>query len=219
MYRNKNTVVVLIIFLVTFNAFSESKTRKYLNVMNKDGLSIYNNDMLSGESIGNIEYGSKVEKISEFKMIEKDKFKGKICKIIYNGNEGYVFGGFLSELPIPENVKDFKEYIKKNFKKIGGNSKEKGTHSFEKGIKISFSSNYESKSETYIFSNASLEEVYLIFISLSYEGISNLEFDPKLDDDKLRYFYLSGEVNNQSYMLQIQEKTKSKVEVNLQWMP
>jgi len=99
----KNLICILIISL-TAMGLSATTTPEPItkNVVAFSGLKLRIAPGLEQQVISVIPYGEKVELIEETDItLSVEWLEGKWIKVNYEGDEGYIFDGFLTDLPIP----------------------------------------------------------------------------------------------------------------------
>ncbi|MEO1436862.1 MAG: SH3 domain-containing protein [Bacteroidota bacterium] len=77
------------------------------------GLNLRNGPSTSDEKIETISYGSEIELLDcpGKAILTIDGLKGKMCKVRYDGKEGFIFTGYLSRFPAPKPELDVKGFI------------------------------------------------------------------------------------------------------------
>ena len=118
----KNIITILIIsFLASSFTFKNEQpvgdSNSY-HVMALSGLKMRDLPSLKGKKILTIPYNGEVEVIAtgfgalKVKELEDFYIEGEWVQVSYNGKEGYVFNGYLTQFPLPDlNMKlDFKNY-------------------------------------------------------------------------------------------------------------
>lgn len=127
----KNSIIILaIVFIASAFSFIKKDNSAPLadsneyHVMALSGLKMRKSPDLKGAKIMTIPYNAAVTKINDgksygtltIKELEDFSISGEWVKVKYNGQEGYVFGGFLTQFPMPEPTLeefDYEQYSSK----------------------------------------------------------------------------------------------------------
>jgi hypothetical protein len=164
------------------SAFTEPQIKPTVAfVYSESGLEVYEKDLSAGANnrvIGHVDYKLDV-KLSQplvnntsFDTMQISGLKGRLVEITYNGKPGYIFSGYLLNLPVPEYAEIavyFDEYLhlvqpavrtRRECDCDGMFSEEK--YVYEHGITITNSSYYESYDHSLIFPDSiTLQEAFL----------------------------------------------------------
>ena len=211
----KNIITILIIsFLASSFTFKNEQpvgdSNSY-HVMALSGLKMRDLPSLKGKKILTIPYNGEVEVIAtgfgalKVKELEDFYIEGEWVQVSYNGKEGYVFDGYLTQFPVPdENVKmDYDKYDSKfeyyfNTKLIQKGDKfnlikhnwecknENGcfcgySKEYEQGLFYSYRSCDEKNSiEIIEIDNISMSEAYFILRALELNKYDNSDYNPKI---------------------------------------
>ncbi len=130
----KNITLILSIFFLTQNAYSQQATYKAgdtLNVFTIGGLKLREAPSLSGRVLASMKLGNKVIVKTTFEFDNNyfqtiEGFTGHWVKIQYDTLEGFAFDGFLSSLPVPRERAIKKGEHKQTQEEIEMNSHYKG---------------------------------------------------------------------------------------------
>jgi hypothetical protein len=151
----------------------------------------------NGKKLLTIPYNGEVEKINDGKSygdlivteLKDFKIKGEWVKVRYDGQEGFVFSGFLTQFPIPNGNDYLKDVLKVSKEKYDvknyNNCDPKTSKECECGWSKSYYDNQvhhtysycsEEMVEDYItFENINFAEVYFIYKAMG--DISDLKYD------------------------------------------
>ncbi|MEM6726270.1 MAG: SH3 domain-containing protein [Bacteroidota bacterium] len=90
------------------------------------GLNLRKGPTTDDEKIQTIPYGSEIELLDcpGKAILTIDGLKGKMCKVRFQGQEGYTFTGYLSQFPAPDPEMEVKAFVQK-IKEKGLNSEYK----------------------------------------------------------------------------------------------
>lgn len=197
-------IILLLGFLmINSSSFAQIKT---LNVFAPSGLSMRKSPKTSGQKTKSIPYGKQViilenEKLGEFielEELERFKIKGYWKKVIYEQDTGYVFDGYLSDLPVCGKVQYSTEFIsdilvpvskKYNLKYYPHEPDSKITcgyeQQFENGITIKEKGCNETGGETEIYlRNSTLQEAYIFAFPIYFKenDETKMRFEPALQE-------------------------------------
>lgn len=139
-------LLIQLIFVRTYAADGFKKGEQ-LNVWNKEGLPLNQQPGTSGKSILIIPYGQSVNIIEDVKpalaaSVKIDFYggiytlKGNWVKVAYKGRQGYVFGGYLSKMPVfikgsAPGFESEEDYLKRNYG-VSGVQSIKGNNGYHK---------------------------------------------------------------------------------------
>lgn len=92
--------LLFLLVILAFSACNEVVVTKSMRITAIPNLRMREEPSITSNSIAFPKYGELVESLGEVGEEEThDRVRGRWSKIIYNGKEGYVFGGFLKEAP------------------------------------------------------------------------------------------------------------------------
>lgn len=100
-----------------------SETESYY-VLASSGLRMRDKPSLDGEKLGVVEYGEKVQvnPLDGSKEINVNGIKGQMVKAYYKNDQGYMFTGYMSSIPVPEDGQRPADYARQ-LKRKGFNAK------------------------------------------------------------------------------------------------
>ena len=104
-------------------AVNLSETESYY-VLATSGLRMREEPSLDGEKLGVVEYGEKVQvnPLDGSKEINVSGIKGQMAKAYYKNDQGYMFTGYMSSIPVPEKGQRPADYARQ-LKRKGFNAK------------------------------------------------------------------------------------------------
>lgn len=170
-----------ILLLITVILFSQD-----YYVLSKNGLNLRKSPSDKSEVLNVVPYNTKI-KILENNSSKKFKvngFSGTYVKVKYNGIEGYIFSGFLSNLRgLNDDEFGYDSYLMKDLIEINGNpvlsiDDEDEVYTFPNGVvyimyDVILSTVQRSE---FRFENVSIQDAFLFYRTL-FSYTSELEFD------------------------------------------
>ena len=97
-------LIVLLVSVVTLNATAQDNP-KYLNVLAVNGLNMRSQPEATSRVVTKVAYGKRVEVLEKTKTeLQLGWIKDNWFKVKYRGREGYIFGGYLNQLPAPNGI-------------------------------------------------------------------------------------------------------------------
>lgn len=99
--RRSRLAMLLVFLIFEFSACDEATELKSMRVTAIPNLRMREEPSITSKSIAFPKYGELVDSQGEVGEEEiHDRVRGRWSRIIYKGQEGYVFGGFLKEIPV-----------------------------------------------------------------------------------------------------------------------
>ena len=99
----KNLLVVLVM-AVSLNVAAQDNPR-YLNVLAVNGLNMRSQPDGNSRVLTKVAFGNRVEILEKSKVeLQLGWIKDNWYRVHFRGREGYIFGGYLSEMPAPVNL-------------------------------------------------------------------------------------------------------------------
>ena len=148
----RTVFLFFILFYFSLAAFSQDK--KMLFVHAENGLIMRKEPATTGEKLLTLPYGSKIQllseekfgKLTEVKELSNWNISGQWLYVTFNGQDGYVFEGFVSWLPASQNKTNerFEKYFLEEIGVISGKydfKKTKITEEFKVETVCGFSQN------------------------------------------------------------------------------
>ena len=101
-------LVVLLISVVAISATAQDNP-KYLNVLAVNGLNMRSQPDSKARVVTKVLYGKRIEVMQKTKVeLQLGWIKDNWYQVKYRGREGYIFGGYLNELPAPTGIEGTK---------------------------------------------------------------------------------------------------------------
>ncbi len=107
----KHFLIFCLIFI-----FAELYSQVKLNVVAKTGLFLRDKADKNGKILTQVPYGSSVDVIKKDRKFTFDNINGNWVFVEYNKLKGYIFSGYLSDLPAPIINSSIKDYFIKQIK-------------------------------------------------------------------------------------------------------
>lgn len=180
-------LLIILISAVSFNGMAQDNP-KHLNVLAVNGLNMRSQPDSKARVVTKVAYGKRVEVMQKTKVnLQLGWVKDHWYKVKYRGREGFIFGGYMSELPAPtesQNVKLIADllptYCASNFKIQGNqiNSTEPGKtgdtlfHSllkFKNGAELEIE-NFGERRTTTLLLNQPVQSVYVLLEAMLKEN-------------------------------------------------
>ena len=182
--------ILFLFFLLFSTPLLAQKTSKTYYVFAENGLILRDKPQQDGKKLINIPYGTalnvkddtRVGTATSVKEIATYSISGKWIAVIFGGQNGYVFDGYLSQLPAPKKnqEEDFETQLTQLFTAIGKHYEVKKaddsddfiTHfkqKYGKGVLLEHTRGEGSSMNTIFIPNVTLREGYLFAKALAYD--------------------------------------------------
>ena len=223
-------LVVLLISVVAINATAQDNP-KYLNVLAVNGLNMRSQPDSKARVITKVLYGKRVEVMQKTKAeLQLGWIKDNWYQVKYRGREGYIFGGYLNELPAPTGIEETKliadllpTYCTTAFKPAGapiltteveyrGDTLKHALHVFASGQELEIE-NSSKRRTTKLLLNSSILETYVLLEALLKQSdnsdlLDELRFVKSKDGNLMR-------INDSAGTISIKRFSNEKTELQL----
>lgn len=223
-------LIVLLVSVVALSATAQDNP-KYLNVLAVNGLNMRSQPDSKARIVTKVMYGKRVEVMEKTKTeLQLGWIKDNWIKVKYRGREGYIFGGYLSELAAPTGLSETKlladllpTYCANAFKPKGapiltkevetdGDVLNHALHVFAGGQELEIEQRKERRTTKLLLNSTILETYVLLEALLKQSGntqlLDELRFVKGKDGNLLR-------INDAAGTVSIKQFSDEKTELQL----
>lgn len=199
-------LIGMLAMVVAVSATAQNQT-EFMNVLATNGLNMRSKPEATARIVSKVAYGKRVEVLEKIDtQLKLGWITDNWYKVRYRGREGYIFGGYLSDLPAPGEITTLqlstmlKAYTTTHFKslqpatetiEVEGTDTLKHTLAvFENGVELEIE-NITDRQTASLILNASVQECYVLLEALLKQNgfkveLENLRFVKKDNGDLTR---------------------------------